>query len=152
VLFARFDEKDLAEVSLVLDTGELSLFLRMSVADRRHSLDVYHAVCEHLQKHGDSGLNSLLLKRAALLHDVGKSLFQISIIDRVLATFPQTVLRIFFFWRLNHVCAYRDKHPTLSAGLIADNALAELALKHQEPPSIDDSPELVILKKIDRFF
>lgn len=151
VLFARFAKLNLTGVSSVLNAEETSLFLQMSVADQQHALDVYHAICQYSQKHS-ADVNVMLLKKAALLHDVGKSKFQISILDRVLAVFPPAVLRVFFPGKFLHVQTYREEHAVFSAQMLSDEKLSKLVLEHQTPPQETDSMELAILKQFDAKF
>ena len=66
------------KISEILNDGELeSLFWKMSKADRHHSLEVLIRTANHTQ-------NKDLLK-LSLLHDIGKSISEYSVIFRILA-------------------------------------------------------------------
>lgn len=77
----------------LLESGELQLFAAMHPRDRRHSVDVLR----WLEVTAGSVPPSAELKRAALLHDVGKG--DLTLIDRVAfvlmsALSPRVVLAI----------------------------------------------------------
>lgn len=73
-------DAELARVDTLLAAPEALAWRRMSVADRRHSL----VVLARLDA-SDPGAPREV-RRAALLHDVGKSLVRIGTVGRVLAT------------------------------------------------------------------
>ena len=98
-VFARVREEEIVEISTVLTPSELQLFLQMSVVDQRHSLDVYYTSLEIIEDYPDADLN--LTKKAVLLHDLGKSCFKVSLMDRVLATLPKKLVQIFFLGKLS---------------------------------------------------
>ena len=66
VLSARVEPSELSILDRYFSASERHLFLRMRIADQRHSLDL----CGRLIRDGHSDPD---LIRAALLHDVGKA-------------------------------------------------------------------------------
>ena len=64
-LLARVEPSDLRVVEKYLSEPERALFLKLSVADQRHSIDLFRRLW-------DDGHRTPDLLRAALLHDVGK--------------------------------------------------------------------------------
>ena len=79
-IFATVKQSELDHISTVLTPKELELFLMMSVVDQRHSLDVYYTSLE-IQKEFPEA-DPTLTAKAVLLHDLGKSRFQISLLDQ----------------------------------------------------------------------
>jgi hypothetical protein len=78
---ARIDAQDLARAREVLGPTLLPLFQALPVNEQRHGLDVL-ATVERLESHPDP-----LLRRAALLHDLGKGASRFSVLDRSQAVF-----------------------------------------------------------------
>ena len=146
-IFARVAEEEIAEVSSVLSPSELQLFLRMSIVDQRHSLDVYYTSLRVLEDYPDADSN--LTKKAVLLHDLGKSCFEVSLLDRVLATFPQKLVKVFFPWKVKHVFDYKYLHPTYSAEMVLDERIRDWVKVHYEQVNEQDPPELKVLKISD---
>ena len=64
-LAARVSAEEQALAARLLPPAELALFARMPRRDRRHCLDVYHALVA-------AGVADPLVLRAALYHDTGK--------------------------------------------------------------------------------
>ncbi|PCJ21175.1 MAG: hypothetical protein COB02_00900 [Candidatus Cloacimonadota bacterium] len=146
-LFASVDKKEISEISQYLDTEEISLFLSMSIIDQRHSLDVYHTSKDVIKKYPTANKN--LTFKAVLLHDVGKSNFDLSLLDRVLATLPKKIVKKFFFWKYKHVMDYKYLHPSMSAKMVSNEAIKEWVALHYEEVKQDDPPELKVLKISD---
>jgi len=78
---AQVSPAESANAERILGPDLAALFFRLPVNDQRHGLDVLDTVT-HLEAEP-----SLLLQQAALLHDVGKSGAEFSVIDRSLAVF-----------------------------------------------------------------
>lgn len=100
----RPDDAELATVDALLGPAEAIAWRRLARADRRHSLVVLGRLL------ADRPGAPREARRAALLHDVGKSLVRIGVVGRVLATLlgPRTDR-----WAL-----YRE-HERLGAALCA---------------------------------
>jgi putative nucleotidyltransferase with HDIG domain len=75
-LFARISDDERALVQLSLSPTEVALFEAMTLADRRHCLDVHALLVKW-------GFGDPELLRAALLHDIGKSTTPIRLWHRV---------------------------------------------------------------------
>ena len=146
-LTARVQPKEIEEISSVLKPEEVSLFLSMSIIDQRHSLDVYETSKKVILDYPDA--DQKLTARAVLLHDLGKSRFTLSLMDRVLATVPRPILKLVFPWKYKHVTDYKDLHPGYSAEMIQDEQLAEWVKVHYQEVNDDDPPELKVLKISD---
>jgi hypothetical protein len=131
---------------------QITLFRRMQRSEQTHALHVLNLLKAAGQTAPD-------LLSAALLHDVGKVLFPLSLFDRVLivlgkAFFPRQTRR----WskgtpekyRLPFVVAAR--HPEWGADLAgqagASPRTMELIRHHQDPPSADDQ-QLAALQAAD---
>jgi putative nucleotidyltransferase with HDIG domain len=76
-LHARLSPSEIASVRSLLSPAELRLFLAMEPRDRRHSMDVLR----WLEVTAGSDKPSEALRKAALLHDVGKG--RMRVWDRV---------------------------------------------------------------------
>jgi Cas3, HD domain len=82
---ARVSPAEFADAQRILEPDLVSLFARLPINDQRHGLDVLQTV-NHLE-----AAPGRLLQQAALLHDVGKSGAEFSVIDRSLAVFLQAL-------------------------------------------------------------
>jgi hypothetical protein len=108
---------------------EVTLWRRMSGADRRHALGVARRVADAL---GPAGSRAVMA--AALLHDVGKVESGLGTFGRVAATLAPTTGR---FAEGPRVAAYRA-HDRLGADLLAaagsDPLTVRWARQHHLPP------------------
>lgn len=82
---ARVDADERASVQQILGPALASIFFELPVNDQRHGLDVLETVDRHEPS------PSLLLRQAALLHDVGKHGAAFSVVDRSLTVFLAAV-------------------------------------------------------------
>ncbi|OEF98269.1 HD domain-containing protein [Desulfuribacillus alkaliarsenatis] len=85
-LTAHYKGIDEFQVCKQLNNQEQELFFAMSKPDQYHAFRVYETVLQHLEK--DRNLSELeiqLLKKAALLHDVGRIKGEFTIAHKVLA-------------------------------------------------------------------
>jgi len=146
-VFANVTSEEIQKISSVLTPEEISLFLKMSVVDQRHSLDVYYTSLKVIEDYPDA--DPELTSRAVLLHDLGKSRFHLSLLDRILATFPRKLVKTFFPWKYKHVTDYKDLHPGYSAEMIEDEQLAHWVQVHYQEVNEEDPPELKVLKISD---
>ena len=146
-IFATVKQSELDHISKVLTPKELELFLMMSVVDQRHSLDVYYTSLEIRKEFPDA--DPTLTAKAVLLHDLGKSRFQISLLDRILATFPKKIVRTLFPWKFDHVFDYKYLHPVYSAEMVLDDRIRDWVKVHYEQVQDQDPPELKVLKISD---
>ncbi|HSO27780.1 MAG TPA: HD domain-containing protein [Anaerolineales bacterium] len=137
-LWSAPTQADLEEAGALLPPNMMELFLRMQTSEQAHSLRVFHELLEIGQTQPE-------LLAAALLHDVGKSIYPLRLWERVWivigkALFPKKVKSwgqgAPRGWRRAFVVA--EKHPTWGAELAAQAGAAplttELIRRHQEAP------------------
>lgn len=135
-LSPRIETRLLRDATRVLEEGEFRLFLRMSAADQSHCLKVYALL---RTEHGDDPE----LLRAALLHDVGKSLARLSVWDRVRVVLWDS--RVFGF--VARACGHRGENDFVVAHKMHAHRGAALAhaggspervvrlIRHHDSPS-----------------
>lgn len=139
VMSARPDAAERDRALAVLDPPLAELFLQMSLSDQAHALRVFAVLQDYDIKDPD-------LLAAALLHDVGKSIHQPSVLDRVIVVltnplFPRKVVQ----WGESEPKGWRRpftiaaQHARWGADLVAAHGasplLVELIHRHQEPPT-----------------
>ena len=146
-IFASVAENEIGEISKVLSPVELQLFLGMSIVDQRHSLDVYYTSLRILESFPEA--DPMLTKKAVLLHDLGKSRFNVSLLDRILATLPKKIVKFFVPWKFTHVFNYKYLHPVYSAEMVVDDRIRDWVKVHYEQVHDQDPPELKVLKISD---
>jgi putative nucleotidyltransferase with HDIG domain len=142
---ARVSQADLMSASTVLGSRLSPLFLSLPVNEQRHALNVLATV----ERLGD---DDLLLRQAALLHDVGKGQADFSVLDRSLAVFLETVspglLRLVLRASPGFAAryqVYKDHAAIGAARLRALGALelAEVIAEHHLPnPSLEATRRL----------
>jgi HD domain len=128
-LQAAPSQQDLDEVRAILSLGEMELFERMQPGEQAHSI----AVMRRLQVQPDVEQDLVV---AALLHDVGKSLYPLRVWERVMivlvgAISPARLARWGkgepHGWRRPFVVAMQ--HPAWGADLAARNGASPLAVE-----------------------
>ena len=126
-IFASIKNEDILFLNKYLDNQMLEIFLKMDVIDQRHCIDVAYTLRDKYKDITDD------LIRAALLHDIGKQLKDISITDRILYVLsPKDKLNND---KLNTI-KYHDEYGAKLAqekGL-NDNIAEIIRLHHQKPP------------------
>lgn len=167
-LFARPDWQDLALARVVLGPQSMELFLRMQPGEQLHSLQVYHQIAASLEEAPVEESEHLLV--AALLHDVGKSRYPLSLWERVIIVLGKAIapglvnswggldelpLEKISLWRRPFVVA--AQHARWGAEMAARAGISPLAvtliLRHQD--TIHEAPATVadrllkVLQSID---
>lgn len=161
-LTARITPEDELYVAEYLNSREQGLFWNMALPDQYHALQVARTAME-LAK-GYANVNCTLLRRAALLHDVGKMRGDVSTFDKIL-----TVLVYQASPRLGRIIARPGKggtilnvrhafyiyghHARRGAKLAAlagvEQEMIELIRRHHQKPQATDSLELKLLREAD---
>ena len=82
----KMTEKDYEYVKEILNNKELELFLRLSKSEQKHSVriakDIEGIIENKVTNDEDIIKNRDLLIRGALLHDIGKSVKRLNVIDK----------------------------------------------------------------------
>jgi hypothetical protein len=140
------------EIAGLLTGPERDLFARYSPADQWHALRVLHML-------RDAGYNHPDLLAAALLHDVGKTRYPLSVWDRVVIVVGQGLLgrRTERWgdgeprgWRRPFVV--RAQHPAWGAGMAAAAGtrpgVVALIRRHQEKPVSGTGDQEILLRQL----
>ncbi len=132
-------------VRKILSESEFVIYSRMDVRDREHAVRVTKKL---LGLYPDS---SLVLQRATLLHDCGKSVRPYNVIERVLVGLMYEVkvsnARVLNF-KNRRLSALEVKrfHPQIGSSLIleagGDARIAEIVAKHHAPGSDLDAQKV----------
>lgn len=118
----------------------------MSRNDRQHHLRVYRRLVA-------DGHHQPALLQAALLHDLGKTRYRFSVLDRIWVVIVKTLLpRQFDRWGQAEPVGWRRpivisaQHPAWSAEMVnaagGDPLTVELIARHQDPITPDLSPNV----------
>lgn len=132
-----------------LTTKEYQLYLSMDVRDRHHS---YLVARELLKKHPNS---TQVLVKAALLHDVGKSIIKYNPLGRILVHLytPKNLPQKPYYLGLKGIWQCHLHHAAYGAEMVRDiggsEYLAKLIANHSLP---QNNKEANILHKIDQIF
>ena len=81
-LTAKISERDRNFVNNRLNVPEQKLFWRMNLPDQRHALNVAYTVLDMAESRPD--VNTEILVKSALLHDVGKVKGDVSTADKII--------------------------------------------------------------------
>jgi hypothetical protein len=141
-LLPRLARPDDDWAQVLLSKAEFAVYLKMDARDREHAVRVTQKL---LDLYPDS---SLILQRATLLHDCGKSVRPYNVIERVL---------VGLFYEVQHADAqaldFKDRrlsaievkkyHPQIGSSLIqtagGDARVAEIVARHHAPGSDVDA-------------
>ncbi len=160
---AHITIEDSIWVNGILSPREASLFWRMNLPDQQHAIRVAKSAMA-LAKRVRGDVDTELLLRGALLHDVGKVYGDVSTADKVLTVIGHKFApRMMRSWgregrgsridNLRHACYVYFHHPRRSAefliGIGAEEELAELVLHHHEPMVNGERIELTLLRQAD---
>ena len=160
-LNAKMEFSEVMYIREVLSENEARLFFTMSEVDQKHAFSVAKTAMSLARSERDN-VNEVLLLRASLLHDIGKEAGDMTIMQRVFCV-------LFVALDNKSALSYADKdaikgsfkralyvyfhHPLLGAQkikqVVGNDKLAELVFYHQEPVNINDSVELMLLKRAD---
>lgn len=133
-LISNPHDNDLEMVRRVLTPAQMDLFNCMQPGEQAHSIQVLKQICATENISNDSQFNDLLV--AALLHDVGKCRYRLSLWERVIivlakALIPGKVAE----WgegrptRWKRVFVISERHPEWGAQMAAEVGTAPLAVE-----------------------
>lgn len=134
---------ELRLVEQVLTQEQMALFRRQAPGEQAHSLWIYH----ELQAQGESDPDLLV---AALLHDVGKSRYPLSVWERVLIVLAKALApeKVHAWGRgapqgWKRPFAVAEQHPAWGASLAQEAGCSALTVslirRHQEPGRLPGS-------------
>ena len=153
-----------AELKIIFDNlneAEQKLFFAMAVQDQCHAINVFKTVLKIAKEY--NSVDVTLLKKTALLHDVGRKNKDLSIFDKVFSVlmfnfFPKLAGKLAKYGRGNKITNLRHalyvylNHPQIGAILIKNLGnvkIAEIIAKHHQKINHKDSIELDILQRAD---
>lgn len=87
---SKVEDKDKEFINKHLNQSELKLFYKLSKSEQKHSIKVAYDV-EYTCK--QQNINSSLLIRAALLHDIGKTIKKLSVIDKSIIVMADNITK-----------------------------------------------------------
>ena len=160
---AHITIEDSIWVNGILSPREASLFWRMNLPDQQHAIRVAKSALMLAQNVRDD-IDTELLLRGALLHDVGKVYGDVSTADKVITVIGHKFApRMMRSWgregrgsridNLRHACYVYFHHPRRSAEFLqeigAEEELIELVLHHHEPMMFGERAELTLLRRAD---
>ncbi|MBP2649874.1 MAG: hypothetical protein H6Q74_699 [Firmicutes bacterium] len=161
-LTAKVNFSDQVFVSKRLNDKERKLFYGMNLPDQRHALNVAYTSLNLSRNNPESDLN--LLVRAALLHDVGKQLGDVSTLDKIITVIAhQLVPELASKWgregrggkiaNFRHAVYVHFHHPERSAQLLraigAEPKLVDIISRHHAESQLSDAIELKLLRQAD---
>lgn len=147
---SKIEEKDLDFLHRNLNKNELNLFYKLSVHEQKHSIKVAYDVEYVCEK---NNLDSKLLGKAALLHDIGKIYIKLNLIDKSIMHLIDNVTKgsIKKFSNIKKVNVYYN-HGKIGRNILkgynCDEKLLYLIENHHNVNVIGDI-ELDILRMCD---
>lgn len=145
-----------------LRAEEQSLFYGMNLPDQRHALNVAYTALELVRN--KPGIDTELLVKVALLHDVGKVRGDVSTMDKILTVIAHRFApRWAEGWgrrgrgsklaNLRHAVHTYYHHPEQSAEMLAAigsrEEIVEIVRRHHEDQQPGEPFELAILRQAD---
>lgn len=159
---AKITEVDKNFVDCHLNKQERKLFWRMNLPDQRHALNVAYTAIQMASN--QPFVNSQILIKSALLHDVGKVKGDVSTIDKILTVIAHKFAGKWVkrwgrlgkgnkLTNLRHAVYIYFQHPMRSAEFLIDIGedplIVDIVSRHHKAPAENDPPELNILRKAD---
>jgi len=147
---------DLVQVQQKLSPKAFDLFLRMHPSEQSHSIHIYKQILEGGESNDD-------LITAALLHDIGKILHPLHILERIVIVLGKKIFPIYIdiwgdgdinSWRRPFVIA--KKHPLWGAEMAEEADVSALAVDlirhHQDsqPTRTSENPKTLEEKLLIR--
>lgn len=158
---ARVTDDNRSYVETWLTADEQKLFWQMNLPDQCHALRVAYTAASLAENRPD--IDSRLLIRCALLHDVGKVKGDVSTMDKIVTVLAYAAApdwarqwgrqgRGSCWQNVRHAFFIYFHHASISADMLADLSLhqeATIVAGHHKAPADNDPPELVILRQAD---
>ncbi|MBA5851844.1 HDIG domain-containing protein [Clostridium sp. cel8] len=152
-LCSKINDNDLEFLRNNLNETEMKLFNKLSLSERKHSIRVAYDVEKICYR---KNMDSKLLIKAALFHDIGKSLKRLNIIDKSI----MVLLDKFTFGKMKKFnnCFKISKiniyyyHSKLGADILRKSGFNEKIIyfvENHDNKNIKDDKELNILKYCD---
>lgn len=146
-----------------LDPQEKFFFYNTDLPTQKHAVQVARKCLELAQEHN---INPLLLTKAGLLHDIGKTNGDLTIINKSLIVLgdklcPSLLLKLAQkekspFRKFRHALYIYYNHPAIGAELLQkhslESELINLIFCHHQPVNEDTTRELRLLKQADNMF
>lgn len=161
-LTAKVTSADVLFVSGYLTAAEQVLFFGMNLPDQRHVLNVAYTALKFAKAY--QRVDTHLLVRCALLHDVGKMKGDVSTMDKIITVIGHHFapdwakkwgrlgrgnrfrnIRHAFYIYFHH--AHRS--GTMLKAIDSCPKVIEIVAKHHQAPEGDDPLELMLLRKSD---
>ncbi|MHC6178277.1 HD domain-containing protein [Clostridium sp. JNZ X4-2] len=152
-LTAKISKDDVNFTNYILNIKELKLFNKLSVQEQKHSVKVAYDV-QNICNNKYERVNTNLLLKAALLHDIGKIYSRLNIIDKSIMVLGDKFSRgrLKKFSNNKKINIYYN-HAILGKELLrkieTDDRLLYLVENHHNEKIINDL-ELDILRYCDR--
>lgn len=161
-LFSKMEQDDHEAVNKYLDRREKKLFYNMDPAIQKHCVNVAATILDMVS--GRPELNSPVLIKAGLLHDIGKSQGTFTVMDRVWYVLVKKVSRRLakklakpgnagFFARLRNSFHLHIYHSEIGATIAEtaglDKELVYLLRNHHNHCLSSQSEKLAVLLKAD---
>ena len=153
-LTAEISVDDEKYIMAHLNAREQKLFFALSEIDQYHSLRVAYTI-ERLVIQGKQGIDREFLIRCALLHDIGKADYKLTIRKKIftvlITTFAPKLADELELKGDQSIYIYRN-HAGIGAQKLQRLGLfeeAKLIARHHSPPRDDDSRELKLLRLAD---
>lgn len=160
---SRAMPEDRAFVSDHLNVKEAALFSALPDDIRKHSIVVAKKLLE-VSHDAPPEISARDLVRAGLLHDIGKGIVNLSIMDRVaLVTLRKWARPLYDLladrgegerasWIARKFYVHRE-HSRIAAELLekagTDRKMVDVVMRHSDEGRDDDPMELVLLRKVD---
>ena len=148
-VFSKMNNKDIVFVDNYLDAFEKEYFYRLKESEQKHCVRVA-LLAERMA--GDKNLNRNRLVKAGLLHDVGKGIKKINILEKVIMVILNKLFskKMLVFKGFDFIDSYYN-HGSIGYNVlkshIRDEKLLEIILYHHS--NIEGNAELDIIKYCD---
>lgn len=149
-LNSKIDKIDIEFINSILNDKELQLFNMLSTHEKKHSIKVAYDVQKICK---DKKVDSMLLLKAALLHDIGKVFAKLSLLDKSIMVLAHNISKgkIKKFSQYKKINVYYN-HGKLGSELLKDKGCNKQLLyliENHDNHKINNNIELEILRICD---